>query len=80
MRHNVKHPDLKPGILIFKTSIQTQLEVKFLASILDLENGISSWSVDLDDWEKILRIESNGITPDKVESILSSLNIQFKQL
>jgi tRNA(Ser,Leu) C12 N-acetylase TAN1 len=30
--------------------------------MLDNPEGIEEWQVDLDDWEKILRIKSSGIT------------------
>jgi hypothetical protein len=80
MVHQGKQPETATDILVFKTSIQTSLEVQFLASVLNNQDGISSWSVDLDDWEKILRIESVGISPDEVESILDNYNIRCKQI
>lgn len=80
MSHNVKQPETVTEVLVFKTSIQTPVEVQFLSNILDNQDGISSWSIDLDDWEKVLRIESEGISPDEVKSILSSINIRCKQL
>jgi hypothetical protein len=80
MEQNTSKPELETAIYIFKTSIQTQLEVQFLAMFLDQERRISSWNVDLDDWEKILRVESVGISPGEVKKILTNLNIQCKQL
>lgn len=80
MEQHVKQKESVPVILVFKTSIQTPVEVQFLASILDNQNGISSWSVDLDDWENILRVESEGLHPDQIISILESKNIRCKLL
>jgi hypothetical protein len=42
MNHNVKQPETATDILVFKTSIQTPVEVQFLASVLDNKDGISS--------------------------------------
>jgi len=80
MVHNEEKSAMATEILIFKTSIQTPLEVRFLSTVLDKHNGISSWSVDLDDWEKILRIESTGITNGEVISLLTGLNIRCKHI
>ncbi len=80
MDHKVKLTESVTDILVFKTSIQTTVEVQFLKSILDNQEGILSWSVDLDDWEKILRIESEGINPDQIVSTLEDENIRCKQL
>ncbi|MCC5941880.1 MAG: hypothetical protein JJU37_10095 [Balneolaceae bacterium] len=80
MNHIVNQPESTTHILVFKTSIQTPVEVQFLASLLDKQNGIASWSVELDDWEKILRIESGGISPDEVIAILERINIQCKPI
>jgi hypothetical protein len=80
MAHNANCMMKRTDVLIFKTSIQTPLEVRFLAPTLDNHQGVSAWSVDLEDWEKILRIESDGINPDEVKSILDNINIRCKQL
>jgi tRNA(Ser,Leu) C12 N-acetylase TAN1 len=68
------------NIFVFKTSLQSQTEVQLLSLVFDNLGGITCWNVDLDDWEKILRIESAGISPIEIISILKNYSITCKQL
>lgn len=43
-------------ILIFCTSLQSVEDVRKIAPVLDAFPGISSWSVDLEDCDKVLRL------------------------
>lgn len=74
-----KTPDTTE-ILIFKTSLQTRAEVQFISGILDTTEGIKELSVDLDDWESILRIQSIGITAKEIIKILNQFGINSKEL
>jgi hypothetical protein len=47
---------------------------------LDNTPGIDEWDVDLDDWEKILRIKSCGITAGEVTTLLGSMGIQSREI
>ena len=49
-------------ILIFRTSISTRSDLKRLRELLSRYPQVEKWNVDLEDWEKILRIECNGLT------------------
>jgi hypothetical protein len=44
-------------ILVFKTSLNHQKHVQMISPILNSHPQVINWSVDLDDWERILRIE-----------------------
>ncbi|MEX0662372.1 MAG: hypothetical protein WEA58_02695 [Balneolaceae bacterium] len=52
--------------LVFRTSLQNQKEVENISTVLDDLPGISDWYVDLEDWEKVLRIECKGLSADKI--------------
>ena len=52
------------NILIFRTSIEK----------------IHVWNVDFEDWEKILRIECQGITPTDISDALSTIDICATEL
>ncbi|MGB5982997.1 MAG: hypothetical protein WBG46_12710 [Nonlabens sp.] len=45
-------------ILVFRTSIATKKAVAATASFFNEHPDIMDWSIDLEDWENILRIES----------------------
>lgn len=67
-------------ILVFKTSLQTPVEIRLLSGVLDNIPGIEEWSVDLDDLEKVLRIFSRGIKASEVIDLLQKEGIQSKIL
>jgi hypothetical protein len=62
-------------IMVFKTSLTSPVEIKLLSGILDNHPCIVEWNIDLDDWEKILKIKSRGIEANEVKSILGNLGI-----
>jgi len=47
-------------ITIFKTSIATMTDFLLVKPLLDLKMGIKSWTIDLEDCDKILRVVSPG--------------------
>lgn len=44
-------------LLIFKTNVQCRADVELLQPYLDLQVGCSCWHFDLEDCDKILRVE-----------------------
>ncbi|KAA0993543.1 hypothetical protein FXO21_26870 [Dyadobacter sp. UC 10] len=46
-------------VSVFKTSVKTKAAVRKLSVSLDKLDPIESWSFDLNDCDKILRIESS---------------------
>jgi hypothetical protein len=59
-------------VWIFKTSVSTETQVEALASDLDISIGNVKWNFDLQDCDRILRIEANRLNSEKVISILQS--------
>lgn len=47
-------------IYVFKTSVSTKAAVKKIRPALDNLLAVSAWNSDLEDRDRILRIESNG--------------------
>ncbi len=50
----------------FKTNINCSSCVATVKPFLDSEKGISHWEVDTTNRDKILTVQSEGITPDQV--------------
>ena len=46
------------NILVFKTSLQNRKDIHQIAPALNNNPLIIRWSVDIEDWERILRIEA----------------------
>ena len=53
-------------ILIFRTSIRNARDIKHIAALFTLCPQIYKWNVDMEDWEKVLRIECQDITPTEI--------------
>jgi hypothetical protein len=56
-------------VMVFKTSVQTKAEVHNLAPLLDHTVG-GKWTFDLDDCDKVLRIECPLSDTDAVIALL----------
>lgn len=46
-------------IHIFKTNIETNTDVNFIKILLNSDPKINQWSIDLEDIDRVLRIEAN---------------------
>ena len=46
-------------IYIYKTNITSQQKVVQLSTILQQVPGISRWTIDMEDIDKVLRVEAN---------------------
>lgn len=57
-------------VYIFKTSVTTKVAIKKLTSTLDKLHFIIRWNFDLQDCDKILRIEANEIDTEIVCKLL----------
>ncbi|KAA6340388.1 hypothetical protein EZS27_011729 [termite gut metagenome] len=58
-------------ILLLKSSPHNYNDVKKMAFVLNNQPRIVAWNIDLDDCDKIIRIECEGL---KVEEIINSLS------
>ncbi len=68
------------SILIFRTSIKGKKDVKRVASVLNSYSQITRWNVDLEDWEKVLRIESIDVCSEEISKALAEIGIYIKEL
>ncbi len=60
-------------IHIFKTNIKSKLDLDMLQLLFSSNRNIFRWSVDLEDIDKVLRIESNENLNE--EEIINQLNL-----
>lgn len=68
------------SILVFRTSIRGKKDVKRAASVLNEYSQITHWNVDLEDWEKVSRIESIGISSNEIANALKDIGIYAIEL
>ena len=61
-------------ISVYKTSTSPE-DVNRLQEVLDNFTKISKWNIDLEDWENILRIESQFSIEKQIINMLNNINI-----
>ena len=66
--------------LIFSTSIQDRHCLYRVSRLMDNWTEIRKWSVDMEDWQKVLKVEGENLKPDIIKTNLRKLNIQSQQL
>ena len=71
---------MQKQILIFRTSIKDKQDMKLVQTLFIQFPQIHKWNVDLEDWEKILRIECHGVTSTDILNALQTINIHAKEL
>ena len=61
-------------ISVYKTSTSPE-DVNRLQEVLDNFTKISKWNIDLEDWENILRIESQFSIEKQIVNMLNNISI-----
>jgi copper chaperone len=64
----------------FKTNINCSGCVAKISPALNETAGIESWTVDTLNPGKILTIETNSLTADKIEALVSSAGFNIKKM
>lgn len=67
-------------ILIFRTSVITEKDIERIGALFVYKSCIHKWNVDFEDWEKVLRIESQGITAGNIIDALRTIGIFASEL
>ncbi|MEM7549292.1 MAG: hypothetical protein AAF363_06455 [Bacteroidota bacterium] len=65
---------------VFRTSIENDREAQSVKTILNEYFGYSNIAFDLDDCDRILRIEAKGVSPNSVISRLQKIGIRCEVL
>jgi hypothetical protein len=63
---------MQASIHIFKTNINSLSQIRSIDSILSGNSEIKQWSIDIDDCDKVLRIESDR---HEINDVIGSLTI-----
>tara|TARA_B110000091_G_scaffold207499_1_gene245798 strand:- start:360 stop:608 length:249 start_codon:yes stop_codon:yes gene_type:complete len=72
--NEVKMNSERTIISVYKTSTSPE-NVNRLQEVLDNFTKISKWNIDLEDWENILRIESQFSIEKQIINRLNNINI-----
>ena len=58
-------------ILVFKTNIDTPKDVKIVSRVLKVCTKVRSWHVDIEDVDKVLRIEASGNNDNIIKQLVT---------
>jgi len=67
-------------ILVFKTNVSSKKKVSKVKPLLTSVTAIKRWNFDLDDCDKVLRIETTGLNTNYVESLLHTAGFNCQVL
>ena len=67
-------------ILVLKTSLVSRVDVEKAGIFLDSHPQIDEWNIDLEDYDKVLRIESNGLTETDIAVLLHVAGYEAEKL
>lgn len=65
---------------IFKTSVVSKKQVQVVGSFLNILLPSEEWNFDLEDCDKILRVETEEVAPETVITILTSQGFYCDEL
>ncbi|MEL5892967.1 hypothetical protein AAE250_05600 [Bacteroides sp. GD17] len=72
---------MKNVILVFRTSVSTIKDVERVSVILNKCPQIMTWNIDLEDWEKVLRIECReNLKATDISIMLKDIDICISEL
>jgi copper chaperone CopZ len=67
-------------VLVFKTNLRFKKQITAVTQHINNLQGITRWNIDLDDKDKVLRIESNELSPRSVEATLQQAGYFCEEL
>lgn len=65
---------------VFKTSVVSKEQVQTVGSFLNILLPSEGWNFDLEDCDKILRVETEEVAPETVITILTSQGFYCDEL
>lgn len=68
------------NLLILKSNIKTREDVQKVHQAFNQLKYIQRWTVDLDDWERVLKIESFVLSCDNIAAILEKIGYECSEL
>lgn len=58
------------SVHVFRTNIINSTHVKNVAPTLQSIVGVHKWNIDLHDIDKVLRVETQDLTPDAIANVV----------
>lgn len=68
------------NVLVFSTSVSSSTQVMALKPLLDSLAGNGQWNFALDDHDRVLRITSSRVKPQKAIELLRQFGYECEEL
>jgi hypothetical protein len=73
-------PTTTMEVLVFKTNLQQADDVERVTITMNEEQRILKWTVDREDCDKVLRVESDHIPADEVAALIRQAGYSCEEL
>lgn len=67
-------------IYIFKTNVNSKEDISKIEPKIEKIGSINQWNFDLEDCDKILRIDSTNVVPQAITNLLNTLGFECEEL
>lgn len=67
-------------IHVFKTTVESETQVNLVGAFLNILLPYDAWNFDLEDRDRILRVETADLVPETVITILNSQGFDCDEL
>ncbi|HVS91661.1 MAG TPA: hypothetical protein VHB54_17250 [Mucilaginibacter sp.] len=67
-------------VLVFKTNVSNKRKVSKVRHLLASVSAIKQWNFDLEDCDKVLRVETVGLRPAYVETLLQNAGFDCREM
>ncbi|WKZ74563.1 MAG: hypothetical protein QY303_10455 [Vicingaceae bacterium] len=57
-------------VIVYKTNIKNEYQKEMIAPVIGKIKGITEWSIDFEDKDKVLRIEGYSLNPKHIEAVI----------
>jgi hypothetical protein len=72
--------NLRSDVLIFCTSLNNSADVQKIAPFIKALQEVKSWSVDLEDCDRVLRLVSPGLDASIVIKLLKRIGVSILEM
>lgn len=68
------------NILVFGTNIRTEKDKQIITEVLNTNKEIQQWSIDLEDIDSVLRVETETLNAQQIIKIISEQDFKCAEL
>ena len=67
-------------IFVFKTNLKNDYQKEMIAPVIKQIKGVTRWTVDFEDKNKVLRIEGHGLNSKHIQSEITNAGFECEKM